>query len=600
MFRQNDWVKIEYGEYAGCCGRISAVNTNGSYKVLPYDYSHEPGPVTDMDGAALLPIRPFEADPELLKRLVRAECFYRDIADRVFPEFNIKASREYLLTSEDVSAALGNINRNPDCLNDFREWFWLIQNVFYDSLQIKERSKPGFLCDAPSSDDELFATVYNLLDNLYWKLEERYVAREETARFIVTFDEEPEWQEGTLFGVGLEETAYRAVCSDIISRITTYDINKKLPRDEWQYSDSQKRHIISLYEDEDLGSASKAARSQFREFVDDLAEKGDVQALKIIGWSFYEGSPVYRQSYRKAEKYLLKLFNKTGDPYAANALGHISYYGYNRKNVPDYEKAFKYYTLGALAGLDESICRLGDMLIYGRGTVRNLDTGMNLIVDGYKDAMMRFCDGEYDNRFPDYAYRMGNICRENLIMGMGARDSYKFYLEARYALNKCMETEKGPVDEKLLQDIEEAIKDIVSRYRPDPDRTVLRADFPIYISHFFEDRFPVKITISSENGRYYLKMARFRLIPGEESELLVTFPELSFVKLTSEIKFWLEETGVIRIPDKGETFLADGFSKNEHTNALEFYSAGECIAAVEAKWFVIDVTEEKKSKGGAK
>ena len=64
----------------------------------------------------------------------------------------------------------------------------------------------------------------------------------------------------------------------------------------------------------------------------------------------------------------------------------------------------------------------------------------------------------------------------------------------------------------------------------------------------------------------------------------------------SELKFRLEGVGVLRTPDSGAFFLAEGFSKNEHTGALEFYYSGECIAAVEAKWFIIDVTKEKMLK----
>ena len=151
-------------------------------------------------------------------------------------------------------------------------------------------------------------------------------------------------------------------------------------------------------------------------------------------------------------------------------------------------------------------------------------------------------------------------------------------------------------DEEVSCQIREALSKIREEFHPDPDKTELKADFPIYISHIFEDRYPIKVTIRMEQGSYYLKMSRFRLIPGEEPKVLVTFPELSYVDLVTELKFRLEDVGVIKIPEKGETFLADGFTKNELTNALEFYSGGECIAAVEARWYVIDVAKEKKLK----
>ena len=116
---------------------------------------------------------------------------------------------------------------------------------------------------------------------------------------------------------------------------------------------------------------------------------------------------------------------------------------------------------------------------------------------------------------------------------------------------------------------------------------------PRLVEFFDEKTCTVYDTIGKDPKGYFLKMNRFRLIPGSEPALLVAFPELSYVNLVTELVFRLEDTGVIRTPDNSDTFLAEGFAKNDHTGALEFYAGGECVAAIEAKWFVIDVTKEK-------
>ncbi len=233
------------------------------------------------------------------------------------------------------------------------------------------------------------------------------------------------------------------------------------------------------------------------------------------------------------------------------------------------------------------------MLIHGMGTQKNIDMGINLIIDGYKDSLDRFCDGEFSNKFADYALRMGNICMEKLIFGMGARDAYKFYLEADFAIKKRMEMGKFFGDDVVLLKITDALKKVREEFKLDLNRTVLKADFPLYISHFYDDHFPVKVSITKKGSAYYLKLGRFKLLPGVESQVLVSLPELSYVNLLSEISFRLEGVGVVKTPEEGDTFLSDGFAKNDKTNALEFYSGGECVAAVEAKWFVIDITNEK-------
>ena len=594
MFRQGDWVTIKYGEYQGSYGKVSGIHRDGSAMVIPYSKDGEPGSMISLDGSGLELIEPLMVNREELIKLVTAQVMYRDIATHVFPIFNIRAEQEYPLQAEDIAQALRNINRSKDPLGRFKEWFWLIQNIFYQDLDIERRYKEDTFSDAPETEDELFSTIFSLTEKLYWKLEERFVSREDSEKYIVRFDDDSHWDDSLLGSTNLEETAYKAVCEDIAGRVRTFEYNRERPREEWIYCLSQKRHIINSYEnDEELKQASPAAKALYRECVRDLAEKNDTQAMKILAWGYLEGSPVYRQSFRQAEKHLQKLYRETGDPFAANALGCICYEGLAGKGEPEYEKAFRYFSYGALAGIDESIYHAGDMLIHGHGTVKNIDTGMNLIVDGYKDTMYRFSEGEFDNRFADYALAMGNICREDLILGMGVRDAYKFYLEAGFAIKKRMKAGGFFRDDITADRIQKALHEIREEYKPDRDKSVLRADFPIYISHIFEDKFPIRVTLGKSRNGPFLKMGRFRLIPGEEPKFLVTFPELSYVSLVSELTFRLEQVGVMKTPDSGETFLADGFTKNDHTNALEFYSGGECIAAVEAKWFVIDVTKEK-------
>ena len=595
MFQKGNWVSISYGEYAGRYGRVTVVHRDGRCGVLPYDEKNEPGQVQDLyaDGLTLIPA--YQVEPEELKELVQAKKLYSQIAEKIFPAFNLCASQPYPLASEDIMEALLRINREKDCLARFKEWFWLIQNVFYEDLKIADRYREEVFSDAPEEETELFSTVYGLTEKLYWKLEERFVSREDTEKYIVKFDLEPGWNEAALHSTALEEAAYRAVCEDIISRVRTFAYNRERPREEWVYSPSQKRHFINLYEEgsDELLHASREVKTLYKRFTADLFQLGDVQAMKLLAWGYFEGGSVYRQSFRQAEKYLDVLFRKTGDPYAACALGHISYYGLAGKKEPDYEKAFRYFSYGALSGLDEAVYMSAEMLIYGKGTIRNIDMGLNLIVDGYRETMFQFSSGEYENRFADYAFRMGNVCRENMILGMGIRDAFKFYLEADYAIRRRLETGGLYGDTETAERISTALKEVREQLLPDPDISVLKADFPIYISHMFEDRYPIRIAILKERDGYYLKMSRFRLIPGDEPKILVTLPELSYVDLVSELKFRLEDVGVIRHPEKGSTFLADGFAKNEMTGALEFYYGGELAAAIEAKWYVIDIAKEK-------
>ena len=141
----------------------------------------------------------------------------------------------------------------------------------------------------------------------------------------------------------------------------------------------------------------------------------------------------------------------------------------------------------------------------------------------------------------------------------------------------------------------------------DPDRSELKADYPIFINQLFESRLPVKVTVYKKRGGkdYYLKMSRlsFRELLGRLGDIpedgnmgepamrkiLITYPELSYTTVSAEIEFRLEEGEILKLPEHGKPFFSDSFRKNEVTGALEFYAHGDLVAALDAKWYVIKV-----------
>jgi hypothetical protein len=430
-------------------------------------------------------------------------------------------------------------------------------------------------------------------------------------KFIIKFSNPLNWDEKSEINK-VEEYGYKIVCDDIISRINVYEYNKGRPKSEWAYSSSQKRHIISSYEDENsLEGATGEAIAKYREFVEDLYNEGDVTAIRILAWGYYEGSPAFGQDWKMSEKYLLELFERTGDPFAANSLGYIYYYGRVNEGTPEYDKAYRFFSYGALAEIDESVYKTADLLISGRGTVKNIDMGLNMLVDGYRNAFLEFCDGFTDNKLADFALRMGNACRDGLIYGMNLRDAYKFYLEARYAIRARIERNEGYGDRSVEKNIEKEIEKIALKMQLDMNADTIKTDFPLYINQFFEDKFPIKVTINVPAGsnRGTLKIERFR--PGselveqgwisEESEagkimsvprVLVVYPELSYGEMVSELTYRLEGVTVARKNDNSPFFLADGFRRNEKTNALEFFAGGNLVGAIDSKWYAITVDKK--------
>lgn len=624
MPKPGDWVTIKYGEQKGLCAKITGRKKSGEYGVIPCRIisdandlpTTQPGSMIYMDEEALTPIAPYVITQKQLRQLVRAEISYRDFADAVYPPFNIKAARRYTIKIEDIQAALTNINENKAPLAIFKLWFWMILNVFHDSLHIKERYDENMFTDFPKEENEIFSTVYGLTEKLYWRLEERLGSREDTEQYLIHFDEEPDWDGDRDETDEIELSAYYAVCMDIMGRIRSYLTNAGKPQGQWIYSSSQMRHVIGAYEnDSDLRDATPEALALYREFVRRLYAEGDLQAIKILAWGHYFGGIAYRQNYELARIYLQELFDRTGDSYAAHALGKIYYYGYTNKGIPQYEKAFPLFSYGVLDAIEESVYMAADMLIHGHGTVKNLDMGLNLLIDGYKNAIFEFCHGEYGCKFAEYALYMGDACTEGLIYGMTTKDTYRFYLEAEYAARKRKKTD-FPVEKRLVERIERALEEIRERVGLDMTKTELKADFPIYLPQMYEDRMPVKVSLFKKRGAqaYTLKVSKFDLrelfkqlhipiIPEKTEEegkgdgipqLLMTLPELSWTGLVTEIEYTLENCTILKQPDKPGAFLSDGFHRDENTNAVEFYAHGEVLAAFEADKFVVSIRKKKR------
>ncbi|MBR3644019.1 MAG: hypothetical protein IKN57_10980, partial [Parasporobacterium sp.] len=294
------------------------------------------------------------------------------------------------------------------------------------------------------------------------------------------------------------------------------------------------------------------------------------------------------------------------------------YHGLTNKGVPQYDKAFQYFSYGVLDGIDESIYMAADMLIHGEGTAKNIDMGLNLLVDGYRNAQFDFCHGNYDCRFAEYAQHMGDCCLEGIIYGMGVKDAYRFFLEAEYAA-KLREKTEHPVGEEFKDKVNSALKNIRESIGLDLSRTELKADFPIFISQIYEDRYPVRVSITQkkDSSDIFLKVGKFdlkelfqsmklslNLDDGENDSddaqslagrLLVTYPELSWSGLVSEMEYRLENGTILKQPEKPGPFLSDGFRREDMTNVLEFYAHGEVIAAVEAEWYIVSVKKDEKT-----
>lgn len=106
------------------------------------------------------------------------------------------------------------------------------------------------------------------------------------------------------------------------------------------------------------------------------AVAGLAAAQYNLGTMHYNGTGIPR-SVDMAEKWFLEA-EGNGYAIASSALGHLYYH----KDIPDYKKAFNYFSKGAESGDAMALFYLGECHLYGRGTVEDISAAL----EAYKQS----------------------------------------------------------------------------------------------------------------------------------------------------------------------------------------------------------------------
>ena len=199
------------------------------------------------------------------------------------------------------------------------------------------------------------------------------------------------------------------------------------------------------------------------EVMDELVEEGDLNAIRIRGYAAYgDKHPLYECDWNLAKDCMLILVEK-GDDFtqavSANTLGYIYYYGRCNNFVPEYEKAYQYFSLAAFYGLHEATYKVGDMLAKGLGTFRNKTAAFQCYWTVYKDCYMKFQVGNKHHVLSDAALRMGRVYLEGIGAAQDLHQAHYYLLQADCAMRVRMKHEDFYGIEKVKQNIEEALNE---------------------------------------------------------------------------------------------------------------------------------------------
>lgn len=263
----------------------------------------------------------------------------------------------------------------------------------------------------------------------------------------------------------------------VILLLEDYIKEKDKPLYERNVPDSIKERILShLYEKEE---PTKEDKKTFIKFMNDLVAKDNPYGLWVKCYSHYGGNEYVGENYKISEECLLKLIDIDYNDNYSDTLGYIYYYGRVNNGIPEYEKAYKYYSLSALSGNVEARYKIGDMYKNGYYLEKNLKIAKCIYESLYNEVNLEFFRNPKNSSLADVSLRIAGFYDND----KDYLECYKLYLEALLALN----IRKGQFDSTIRRGVIKSIKEVYSKYKEKILQvgldTVLDSLYDYYISY---------------------------------------------------------------------------------------------------------------------
>ena len=247
----------------------------------------------------------------------------------------------------------------------------------------------------------------------------------------------------------------------VIDEIASFIENDGKDISQRRFTFDEKVFIVDRYQDDrNLNIASDTEISFYRKFAQELCDAEELSGLLAVGYGTYGGNRAFPCDFEISRKCMHKLIEKYPDYhnviFYANTLGYIYYYGRTNDGVPQYDEAFKYFSIAAHGGVYEAKYKIADMFRNGYGTIKNSRIAENIIYDLYSKNFKDFLDGDFDCKLADLALRMGSIAEDY----DDPDEALLYYMQAEYAIRMRMQSSDYYGDSKVAASINEALTSV--------------------------------------------------------------------------------------------------------------------------------------------
>ena len=326
----------------------------------------------------------------------------------------------------------------------------------------------------------------------------------------------------------------------------------ELPREDRKYHEKTICLLLFIMRDDMDKIHDIKIKDEVREFyienVKKLANKGNFYAMTYLGFDYYLGEHSFGINIKKAEELFLKAINLKPDPYLANVLGYIYYYGRNNNGVPDYDKSFKYFAIAHISkGIFEATYKLSDCFKHGYGTTKDEKTAYQLVNDIYAQNHYYYLRDD-TSKYADVALRMALFYKDGIGVKKDIKQSYKYFLSARTAIKNRIKTIDYVGDIGVANSINKSILELKKEFNG-ADR-LIDDKYNGYILNEFKNLeycydYDIKVEeISDLVLKIFIKPYQYDEEEEDVKYTEITFENYSINEKVNELEF------VVKIKDK--------------------------------------------------
>lgn len=491
-------------------------------------------------------------------------------------EIHIECNHYREFTLDDMAQALEHVIENgKSTASFFLAWFEPLIVNFYDNLMF------GNLFGNDASSIDAYHMVYMPQTD------------EDLLRWIITYILT---KYRTMTPIHMHLTAADYINAEGLLQMIDYQADECcLPIEERHYIDEVKEDFIRELDNNLILQDSDAfTKKLFRRYVNDLCAKNNYNALRIKGFACSGGNSVFKCDWQEAARCMEILWKDGGFGYAANTLGFMYYDGRLTNGIPDYEEAFKYFSIGHAFGIYESTFKLVDMSLNGVLVSKNYELAGSLIERVYNDTRYRFEDGDFEGAFAEAAMHMGEVQLKAFSINPESPDyiraqAYGFFLQAKYALSMRAKFGTSISDRELAKKIDKYIVGLIGDFKI--RKSSLKSSYPGPLKDFIQYRTYGKFELSLKQLKNQRIKVTVTKLPergfDEPQKTLLTYREFGCCSLTDTISIIAEDALASTFQEKlvfDDILIDINIGKR---SGIVFLSDDKTVATLEAERFTI-------------